>query len=74
MYSNPVQRRANIRAFERRYGARGRSVYGKVVGKVRREQVASGRRRRVTWVRPHMARNPGSRHRHHVAGHRMKVL
>ncbi len=71
LYTNPRQRRQNIRAFEARYGARGKEVFGAVVGKVRREQVAAGRRSPIERIRGHTAHRGRTTYR--VRGHLARV-
>ncbi len=49
IYSNPKQREGNLEDFIERYGPRkGPVMYGKVIGKVRREQAAKRRSGRLT--------------------------
>lgn len=67
-----------LRSFERRYGAaRGKRIYGAVVGKVHREQVALHERGagtehvRAGWVPSHMSRRGRTRFR--VKGHRVRA-
>jgi hypothetical protein len=64
LYSNKRDRIAAERAFTRRYGKSGgrkgkggRYVYGAVVGKVRREQVAAGTRSSREVIRAHTSRS-----------------
>ncbi len=73
LYSNPAERKKNLRSFEERYGAaKGKRVYGAVVGKVRREQAAAGTRSRVERVGAHRSTsrtgNP-----EWVRGHRARI-
>lgn len=56
LYSSPSEREAVMREFEERYGKRGKEVYGKTVGKVRREQVSKGRSP-IEQVKRHVSRS-----------------
>lgn len=73
LYTNPRERRANLREFEERYGTeKGRRVFGAVVGKVRREQFREGRRGRFETVRQHESHTRYGK-REHVRGHRARI-
>ena len=67
LYRGAGTRSRQLRAFGRRYGKRGRAVYGAVVGKVAREQ-AVARGEKVERVRPHRS-HTRSGHTEHVRGH-----
>lgn len=74
LYTNVRQRRANLRSFKHRYGAkRGAAIYGAVVGKVRREQAAEGTRKRKVWVSAHRSHSRLGKITH-VKGHYMRLL
>lgn len=73
LYTNPTERKANLREFEERYGSeKGRRVFGAVVGKVRREQVREGRRGPVERIRTHVSHTRYGK-REHVRGHRARI-
>ena len=72
LYTNRRERAQNLRSFKARYGKRGPEVFGAVVGKVRREQVAAGKRSNREWVAPHTSHSRTGR-REHVKGHYARV-
>lgn len=76
LYRGIAKRTMKMR-FERRYGKkRGAAIYGAVVGKVHREQVAMGmpgakiENVRSSWVKAHWSRR--GRKRVRVKGHRVR--
>lgn len=77
LYRGRGTKAAQMRAFRRRYGPRGAAVYGAVVGKVHREQVALGEPGKTVenvkegWVPTHMSRR--GRKKFRVKGHRVRA-
>lgn len=72
LYRGRGTRSRQLRNFKERYGARGAEVYGKVVGKVAREQ-AEKRGRKVERVRAHGSHTRyGARER--VRSHRATLI
>lgn len=77
LYKGKGTKARNLTKFRKRYGSRGGRIYGAVVGKVHREQVALGERGKSTervrsgWVPGHWSRRNGKRFR--VKGHRVRA-
>ena len=69
-------KRGQLRSFNKRYGSRGKYIYGATVGKVHREQIERHERGKEIehvkegWVPAHWSRRDGKRFR--VRGHKVK--
>ena len=82
LYRGKGTKTRQLRAFRQRYGARGAVVYGKVIGKVHREQVAlrepgaATEHVRSFWVPGHMSHRGRKKFRvtgHIVHGHTARI-